>query len=293
MSSPVPTTSCQRATTSPRSSEPLRSASSTSCRADAYARSACARRSAAAASCSAARALHRARTAREAAQRAGQRPADQIRPRLSVHGERVEPAAHRERAPSCGSRPSSSAVSPTTSSTASIPLRAHHLAEVRRHLALGVVGDAVEHDRQRRPALARRREELPRHRVRVPRCSRHEEPGVRGRQQLCREGAVLGEHRVDVGCVEERQPGPRARRAATSSSVPGTASRRSPAAAWAGSGRPRTSACRPGGRRGPGRASWAGARPDGLTSAPTRLLTIVDFPAPVEPPTTIRTGASI
>ena len=33
--------------------------------------------------------------------------------------------------------------------------------------------------------------------------------------------------------------------------------------------------------------------PDGLTTAPTRLLTSVDFPAPVDPPTTISAGASI
>jgi hypothetical protein len=30
-----------------------------------------------------------------------------------------------------------------------------------------------------------------------------------------------------------------------------------------------------------------------LTTLPTRLFTSVDFPAPVEPPTTIKTGASI
>jgi hypothetical protein len=32
--------------------------------------------------------------------------------------------------------------------------------------------------------------------------------------------------------------------------------------------------------------------PDRVTSSPTRLLTIVDLPAPVEPPTTASTGAS-
>ena len=42
-----------------------------------------------------------------------------------------------------------------------------------------------------------------------------------------------------------------------------------------------------------GRASRRSQDPAGLTDAPTRLLTSVDLPAPVEPPTTMRSGASM
>ncbi len=52
-------------------------------------------------------------------------------------------------------------------------------------------------------------------------------------------------------------------------------------------------------RRSPGLHARTGARvvgrrtPGGETVAPTSEFTSVDFPAPVEPPTTIRSGASI
>ena len=94
MKSPVPTTSCQRATTSPRRSEPLRSASSTSCRADAYARSTSRAKIRGGGELLRGSALDRARAAGKAAEGAGQRSADQIRPRLRVGREPVEPAPH-------------------------------------------------------------------------------------------------------------------------------------------------------------------------------------------------------
>ena len=46
------------------------------------------------------------------------------------------------------------------------------------------------------------------------------------------------------------------------------------------------------GRLEPGARVVGRSTPDGLTSSPTRLLTSVDLPAPVEPPTTISSGAS-
>ena len=52
-------------------------------------------------------------------------------------------------------------------------------------------------------------------------------------------------------------------------------------------------------RTSPGWQTSTGARvvgrstPAALTCAPTRQLTSVDLPAPVEPPTTISSGASI
>ena len=115
----------------------------------------------------------------------------------------VEPGAHRARAQPPDSRPSSSRLSGTTSSSVSPSPRsssiarrcARDLARVRRH--------AVEHHRDDGAALARRLEQLPRDGVRVAGCGRDEEPGVGGGEQLVGERAVLVGDRVDVGRVEQ------------------------------------------------------------------------------------------
>ena len=83
---------------------------------------------------------------------------------------------------------------------------AEHVAEVRGDLAGRVGRYAVEDECDRRAALPRAAEQLPRHRVRVPRRRRDEQPGIRRREQLGAEGSVLRDDRVDVGRVEQRQP---------------------------------------------------------------------------------------
>ena len=119
ITSPVPTTSCQRASTSPRRSEPLRSALSTSRSASAYARSASARSSAAAASCSiAARSTTSARTGRLASAPRNVRRTS-AGAGLRVRCEPVEPRAHGpERVRAASSSPSSG-TSGTTRTSAS------------------------------------------------------------------------------------------------------------------------------------------------------------------------------
>ena len=204
MKSPVPTTSCHRATTSPRRREPLRSASSTSWRAEAYARSAAARRSAAAASCSdAARSTAPAR-----AGRLRRAPLSVLRiksPRASASAASAS-SQRRTGASSAGGQPPCLEPCLADDEQDGVdPLLADHLPEMRRHLALGIVRYPVEHDRERRASLACRREELPRHGVGVARRRGHEEPGIGGCEELCRERAVLGEHGVDVRRVEERE----------------------------------------------------------------------------------------
>ncbi len=135
-------------------------------------------------------------------------------------------------------RPASSSVSATTSSTASIPcarIISPRCAVTSRSASLG---HAVEHERERRPTLARRPEELPRHGVRVARRRRHEEPGVRGGKELGRESAVLREHGVDVGGIQQSQAG-RKLRSRLQQQRPGCRrAARDPAGGRAGSCRP-------------------------------------------------------
>ena len=77
---------------------------------------------------------------------------------------------------------------------------------MRGHLPAGVLRHPVENEGERRPAVARRTEELPRHRVGVAGGGRDEEPSVGRREELAGERAVLGEDGVDVGRVEEGEP---------------------------------------------------------------------------------------
>ncbi len=68
-----------------------------------------------------------------------------------------------------------------------------------RHLAPGVRRHAVEHERDRRPAVAGGVQQVPRHGVGVAGGGRDEEPAVGGGEQLVGECAVLREDGVDVG----------------------------------------------------------------------------------------------
>ena len=227
----------------------------------------------------------------EARQRAGQRPSDQLRSGLRVGSQAVQPAPNgRERL--ARDQLVLERHLRDDEQVGVEALLAHHLAHVARHLALGVSGNAVEHDGHRRPAVSRRAQELPRDGVGVAEGGSYEQPAVGGREQLVRERAVLREHRVDVGRVEEREAG---RKRRVGDELKG-AGRRRGAGLRASCGRIRSSWNQ---RRSSGWQTRTGARvvgrstPAGLTSEPTRLFTSVDFPAPVEPPTTMSTGASI
>ena len=73
---------------------------------------------------------------------------------------------------------------------------------MRGNLAAGVLGHAVENERERRAAVARRTEELPRHRIGLAGGGRDEEPSVGRREELAGENTVLGEDGVNVGRVQ-------------------------------------------------------------------------------------------
>ena len=163
---------------------------------------------------------------------------------------------------------------------------------MRRHLAGRVSRNAVEHDRECGPALAGRAQELPGNGIRVAGGGRDEEPAVRGGEQLVRERPVLRQHRVDVRRVEQREPRWQRRR--------GDELERSRRTRPAGDPRQagqdaialeRSHVIRVTGEHG--RPVVGRGTPAGLTMLPTRLLTSVDFPAPVEPPTTISAGVEL
>ena len=202
----------------------------------------------------------------------------------------------RARARGAGSRPSSSAVSGTTSSSASpSPRSASIVAQV--------VGDLVRAPRAARGRGRARARCRGRARPAAgPTARRRRSARRSSRTATRRPRRAAGAASARLASTTESMSGE------SSSASPGgsavrrheleraRARRRAPrraAQARAGCGRPRTSAGRRDGRRAPARASSAAARPAGLTSAPTRLLTSVDLPAPVEPPTTISSGASI
>ena len=150
--------------------------------------------------------LDRAGARGEARQRAAQRPPDQIGTGLRVGRQPVQPPAHRRER-----RPREHAVLERDlrddEQVRVEPLLAQHLAHVARHLTLGVVGNAVEHDGQRRPAVVGVVQELPGDGIGVPQGGRHEQPGVGRGEQLVGQRAVLREHRVDVRRIEEREAG--------------------------------------------------------------------------------------
>ena len=82
-----------------------------------------------------------------------------------------------------------------------------HPREVGRHRLGGLLGGAVEHDRDRRGPLRGLLEEAPRHLVGVARGGGDEQPEVGGGQQLGGELAVALLDGVDVGRVQDGQPG--------------------------------------------------------------------------------------
>ena len=293
----MPTTSCQRASTSPRSSAPLCTASSTSssaARVGAVDRVARARRPSAA--CSASARSTDADAAREAVERAGQRAADERRRApCGVGGEPVQPRRARARARRPGAARPRARVSGTTSSSRRLrPRSRHHRAQVHR-----------------RP---RRRSRAARGRGRATaRCRARARPGAAPTARRRRSGPrVVTNSHASAAASSWRDS---ARLASTTESMSGESSSARPGAhgrrrrelepartgrapRWCGSsragrGRPRTTG------RSSGWQTRTGARvvgrrtPAGLTAAPTRLLTSVDLPAPVEPPTTISSGASM
>ena len=173
-------------------------------------------------------------------------------------------------------------------------LLAQHGGEVAADLLHRLRWHAVQHDRHRRAAGGRLAQQLPRHRVGVPGGGGDEQPEVGGRRA--------------AGWPGRGWPGPpsrcRGRPAAPArESAPVEATRcRSPG--WSCGAVPVLRA-RPGRIRAPvnqrSSAGWwtsTGERVVGrstplrVTFCPTRELTRVDLPAPVEPPTTASRGAS-
>ena len=205
--SPVPTNSCQRASTSPRSRLPLRTPSSTPARAVSYA--------AVAASCRARAAPSWASiaTATPAARcsRLSSAPVSVCRTTAARASWSAASACSHARSGatwSSGSRPSTSGRSSTTNSRADGQAGAlQHPGEVGRHLLHGLGRDAVQDDGQRGPPLLRRAQHVPRDGVGVPGCRRDEDPEVRRGQQLPGELPVGLHDGVDVGGVEQGQAG--------------------------------------------------------------------------------------
>jgi len=73
------------------------------------------------------------------------------------------------------------------------------------HLVLRSGGHAVEDDRDDGTSVDGRAQQVPWHGVGVSGRRRHEQPQVRGGEELGRELSVLADHGVDVGGVEQRQ----------------------------------------------------------------------------------------
>ena len=290
--SPVPTNSCQRASTSPRSNRPSFSPCATvRCapgtrpgpgrparrrRPPARRR----RRRALHRGCSAASAPSRvcrttaARASASAASRANQSPSGAVT--------------------RSGSRPwpSTQVSGRTNSGAAPRLLGGEHLGQVGGDLVGGLRRHPVEHHGDRGPA------------GRAVRSSSH------GTASAYRAAVVTKSQRSAAasswpararlasttesmsGASRKARPGWSAG-AVTSCRVPGS----SLGLGWCGSGR---AAARPGGTRrsrpgcrpAPGTRVVGRSTPAALTRAWTRLLTRVDLPAPVEPPTTTSSGAS-
>ena len=207
-SSPVPTNSCQRASTSPRSSEPSR--------------------------IPVVDVGDRARVGRVGVRPQPLRGVD-LRPRPARRARRSAAGGCRARRRGCGGRPRRGARrraarsenqprSGATTGSGSRPscqrrlgddeqrraaqaVRGEHLLQVRGDVVLGARRHPVEHDGERGAAFLRGLQELPRHRVGVAGRGGDEQPEVGGGEQLGREPAVGGDHGVDVGGVEEGQPG--------------------------------------------------------------------------------------
>ena len=209
-SSPVPTNSCQRASTSPRSRLPSADASATSRErlvVGAVRVAAEPRRSARPGPRGPPATL--ARAARPTEDGAVEGLPHDRRPR--VWRRRRAPRASRGpgRPPPAGSSPCSSTGPSSTvnSGERSRPRSRQHLLQVRGDLVARAGGDPVEHDRHRGAALGRRPQEVPRHLVGVAGGRGDEQPQVGRCEQLGGQGAVADLDGVDVGGVEDRQAG--------------------------------------------------------------------------------------
>ena len=207
-SSPVPTNSCQRASTSPRSRVPSAEAVEIAAIASSYALSASSRSRPAAATCSAtASATPWVRRVR--VRMAPSRVCLTTAPRaLGVLGERLEPAAdvgdgRRRQQPVVGDR----GLVDGEQRGVLEPAAGEHPGQVGGHGLHGVGGGAVEHDRDRGRALGGLAQVVPRHLVGVPGGRGDEQPQVGGGEQLGGQRAVALLDRVDVGGVEDGQPG--------------------------------------------------------------------------------------
>ena len=295
MRSPVPITSCQRASTSPRSSAPLRTASSTSSSAALVGvRGVLAQRRRPSPPARPARRSRRStRRGRLSSAPVSVRRTSPARACPSAASSSSHARTGRERRGRAGGRPRAA---PPRRPAAGRPARPRSASMLRRCAATsgdGLGRDAVEHERQRGAAVARRLQQLPRHGVGVAGGGRDEQPRVGRGEQLPRERAVGLHHRVDVGRVEQGE----ARRQRLASAR--AAASRPPEAIrvvrlMPGRIRSSSNQCTSSGWQTSTGARVVGRRtPAGLTSSPTRLLTSVDLPAPVEPPTTISSGASI
>ena len=227
--------------------------------------------------------------------RAVQRPVHDLGPAGLVVGQRGQPAADRLNGRDRAAGPRHPPWSRGRRTGASRPARVRSSsardAVAPRPWPAAAPGPAPQP--RRRCARRGRDEELPGHGVGVAGRRGDEEPQVGGGQQLGGQLPVLRHHRVDVRGVENGQARP-----GWSPRPPAAGTGRAAPRRWSGPapGRIRSSANQ--------RASllwWTstGARvvgritPGALTRRPTRELTRVDLPAPVEPPTTASSGASI
>ena len=210
--SPVPTNSCQRASTSPRSSVPSSMPSSTL----AWPRRRRPRRRR--------RAPGRPRSARRQPRRGpapgrpgsrGRRGGSAARRRPAPGRRRRAPRASRAvgRVCSAGRQPVLELGLDDREDRGLVePLLAQHRGEVGADLVDRRRGYPVEDDGDGRAALGRVAQQLPRDGVGVARSRRDEDPQVRGGEQLGREAAVGLDDAVDVGGVEQGQAGRRPRR---------------------------------------------------------------------------------
>lgn len=167
------------------------------------------------------------------------------------------------------------------------------------------MGHAVEDGDEGRVVLLGAAQQVPGHGVGVAGGGGDHDPDVGGADELGGEYAVVGDEGVDVGRVEEGEP---------AGQVAGGLDAQDVLAVVGGGEAPRSvssghcgthTRVRSGRTRAPENQRWSsgwqtstGVRvvgrstPASLTFRPTRELTRVDFPAPVDPPITASKGAS-
>ena len=217
----VPTTSCHRASTSPRSSDPSDVAWAIWSAAVAYAAVTAARSRASAACCSSAavaRSSARRDTSATAPSHVSASAAARKAGSVAGPGEHVRDRPDRR----LGQQPVLELDLRDDDDRGGGQARVgEHLPQVVAHRGLGTGVHPVEHEREVRPAARGVGQQLPRHGVGVPRGGGDEQPDVRGPQQLGGQDAVALLDGVHVGCVQQGeahrdrlgrdQPEPRAR----------------------------------------------------------------------------------